>query len=171
MWDTNDLEQIAATLAHELGHNLGMDHDNEHCECAEERCLMSSAAINLKSSFWSSCSFQQLELAFKQGMDYCLRNKPKQLFGAPVCGNGFLEKGEECDCGLSEHCSNKCCNADTCTLVSFAQCGAGHCCNFSSCTPKPAGTECRSAESECDLPEFCDGQSEFCPSDVQKVSF
>ena len=34
------------------------------------------------------------------GMDYCLRNKPRTLFDTPVCGNGFVEPGEQCDCGL-----------------------------------------------------------------------
>jgi len=43
-----------------------------------------------------------LQEAFEMGMDYCLRNMPEQLDSGPVCGNGFTEEGEECDCGLPE---------------------------------------------------------------------
>lgn len=35
--------------------------------------------------------------------------------------------------------------------------------------PKNAGTLCRSAEYECDLPEYCTGQSEYCPTDIYKM--
>lgn len=34
--------------------------------------------------------------------------------------------------------------------------------------PKKAGTLCRSNDHECDLPEFCTGDNEFCPPDVYK---
>lgn len=27
-----------------------------------------------------------------------------QIYGGPVCGNAFVEKGEECDCGTVEVC-------------------------------------------------------------------
>ena len=51
---------------------------------------------------WSSCSRQQLQDSFDQGLDYCLQNVPEKTYDGPVCGNGFMEEGEECDCGLPE---------------------------------------------------------------------
>lgn len=40
---------------------------------------------------------------------------------------------------------------------------------FQTCHPKTAGSLCRAAEYECDLPEYCTGQSEYCPSDIYKM--
>jgi len=51
---------------------------------------------------WSECSKQQFAESFHQGMDYCLHNLPQQIYGGAVCGNGFTEDGEECDCGLPQ---------------------------------------------------------------------
>ena len=69
-------------------------------------------------------------------MDYCLRNKPERLFQSPTCGNSFVEAGEECDCGLKDHCDNPCCNPETCTLFANATCATGDCCDFNTCQPK-----------------------------------
>jgi len=35
-------------------------------------------------------------------MDYCLHNLPEKIYGGAVCGNGFTEQGEDCDCGLPQ---------------------------------------------------------------------
>lgn len=169
MWHSEVIGLVATTMAHELGHNFGMEHDTENCECPDERCLMAPASSTMKPSFWSSCSLEYLALAFEHGMDYCLRNKPRTLFDTPVCGNGFVEPGEECDCGLKEHCDNPCCNPNTCKLYPNATCATGECCDFKTCKPKLPGTMCRFSEHECDLPEFCTGSSEFCPKDIFKV--
>lgn len=116
---------------------------------------------------WSSCSVKQVVEAFKHGIDHCLYNKPKILF-RPSCGNGFIDEGEECDCGLVESCTNPCCNATTCKLVKGAKCANGDCCDRKSCEiiPKEASHVCRAAKSVCDLAEKCDGTATDCPSDL-----
>ncbi|GJQ69047.1 hypothetical protein Trydic_g15703 [Trypoxylus dichotomus] len=160
---------VATTIAHEMGHNFGMEHDTNECACPEERCVMAPSSSTVAPKHWSNCSVEYLALAFEHGMDYCLRNKPESLFGSPVCGNGFVEPGEQCDCGLPEHCANTCCNATTCLLNANASCATGECCDLTTCKPKKAGTKCRSADIECDLPEYCTGHSEYCPGDFYKL--
>ncbi|XP_055586940.1 disintegrin and metalloproteinase domain-containing protein 12 [Uranotaenia lowii] len=158
----------ATTVAHEMGHNFGMEHDTPDCKCPEDRCIMSASSSSTAPRHWSSCSIDQLNLAFHHGMNYCLKNKPTQLFDSPVCGNGFVEPGEQCDCGLPDFCDNSCCNPRTCMLHSNASCATGECCDLITCKPKIGGTVCREAEGECDLPEYCSGESEYCPNDVFK---
>lgn len=90
------------------------------------------------------------------------------LFNPPECGNGFVEAGEECDCGPPKFCKNTCCDPNTCKLYSNATCATGECCDLKTCSPKEAGTMCRSADSVCDLPEYCNGDSEYCPVDYYR---
>ncbi|XP_064599633.1 disintegrin and metalloproteinase domain-containing protein 12-like [Liolophura sinensis] len=160
------VSSVATTVAHEMGHNFGMQHDNDKCVCPQDRCIMASISGSASPNMWSSCSKEAVADAFRHGMDYCLRNKPKQLFGGPVCGNGFVEEGEQCDCGLPEACDNKCCNATSCTFTPIAVCATGECCDKSTCMLIPEATECRAAKGPCDFAEYCDGKKEFCPADV-----
>lgn len=53
---------------------------------------------------FSSCSRKDLETSLEKGMGMCLFNLPevKQAFGGRKCGNGYVEEGEECDCGEPE---------------------------------------------------------------------
>ena len=48
---------------------------------------------------WSSCSMEQFDEVFAQGIDFCLHDLPAQIYEGPICGNALLEDGEECDCG------------------------------------------------------------------------
>jgi len=51
---------------------------------------------------WSGCSKYKLMEMFDKGLDYCLHNMPetKSVYQYTAeCGNGFIDKGEECDCG------------------------------------------------------------------------
>ena len=61
------------------------------------------------------------------------------LYESPVCGNGFVEPGEQCDCGLPEDCKNPCCDASTCMLKEDAVCGTGQCCDLTVSGGRSAG--------------------------------
>ena len=45
-------------------------------------------------------------------------------------------------------------------------CFEGDCCN--NCQLRKVGSQCREAESECDLPEFCTGSDQYCPKNNYK---
>ena len=66
----------------------------------------------------------------------------------PICGNGILEYGEECDLGLNNGQSNYCCT-EFCTFASSEQ-------------------VCRPADRECDAIEYCTGEMAYCPPNQLK---
>ncbi|KAJ7392412.1 Disintegrin and metalloproteinase domain-containing protein 33 [Desmophyllum pertusum] len=161
----------AATLAHEMGHNFGLIHDEDITDCKcnapadKQGCIMSAVARSTPSTEWSTCSFGSFDKYLKRGLDFCLFDTPPTLFGDALCGNGFKEEGEDCDCGTIEEClkySDNCCNATTCKLHPGLECDTGPCCG--NCKLKPEGSLCRDKTTECDLPEVCTGKSELCPS-------
>lgn len=160
----------AATMSHEIGHNFGMSHDDDGC-CVEATteeggCVMAAATGHPFPRVFSSCSKKQLLNYFQKGGGMCLFNMPdtKDLVAGKKCGNGFLESGEECDCGEPEECTNPCCNANNCTLKIGAQCAHGDCCQ--GCKLKTAGVLCREPSGSCDLAEYCTGASPYCPANV-----
>uniref|UniRef100_A0A8C7QKJ6 ADAM metallopeptidase domain 28 n=1 Tax=Oncorhynchus mykiss TaxID=8022 RepID=A0A8C7QKJ6_ONCMY len=132
---------VGATLAHEMGHNLGMNHDDSSaCACSGNSCVMAGAlSWDIPKSF-SSCSSLSYDQFLNNRNPECLLNKPdyRNVESTPVCGNGFLERGEECDCGSLEIMASS--------------------------------TECRRKHDDCDLAEYCTGNSAVCPEDVFSVN-
>ncbi|XP_062272820.1 zinc metalloproteinase-disintegrin-like crotastatin [Scomber scombrus] len=168
---TDQAIAVGATLAHEMGHNLGMDHDDSSgCICSGDSCIMAAALSWKTPRTFSSCSSSNYEKYLTSRTPSCLLDKPdyRSLVAPSVCGNGFVEKGEQCDCGTLEECTNPCCNATTCTLKEGSQCAEGECCE--DCKVLPRSRECRSKQHDCDLAEYCDGKRNTCPEDVFAVN-
>nr|CDS15924.1 subfamily M12B unassigned peptidase [Echinococcus granulosus] len=217
-----EVNETARTAAHELGHNFGLRHDTENCEC--QGCIMATGVeFGTATTEWSPCSIRDMPNLLHYGMGACLHDVPvhshtsllprqtrllevngpsvihtytamntrrgtPELFQSTptslkrsLCGNGKLDPGEECDCGTADTCPKEvqaCCDVKTCSLLAGAECATGPCCDIQSafgdpshtiCKLKQSGSVCREAGNSCDLPEYCDGGSEWCPADVFKT--
>ncbi|CAM4583574.1 disintegrin and metalloproteinase domain-containing protein 9-like isoform X2 [Lepidochelys kempii] len=157
----NNVQRHATVVAHELGHNLGMKHDDGRCSTSYIMYSTDNASKN-----FSTCSANDFEKLILNGGGNCLKNapKPSDIFTEPFCGNNMVDKNEECDCGKPQECTNPCCDAVTCKFKSGSQCAEGLCCE--NCKFKVAGVECRPKMNFCDLPEYCNGTYPYCPDDV-----
>ncbi|KAJ8414346.1 hypothetical protein AAFF_G00052160 [Aldrovandia affinis] len=165
---------MAITLCQSLGQNIGMMWNKEHmaagdCKCPDPwlGCIMEDTGFYLPRKF-SRCSVDEYIRFLLQGGGSCLFNKPIKLLDPPECGNGFVETGEECDCGSQVECSRSggaCCKK--CTLTHDAMCSNGLCCR--GCRYELRGVVCREAVNDCDIPETCTGDSSQCPHNVHKL--
>ncbi|XDC49551.1 hypothetical protein R6Z07M_000733 [Ovis aries] len=100
--------------------------------------------------------YLELALVFDNSLGYVVKR----------CGNKIVEENEECDCGSGEECEEDWCCRPDCKFKEGASCSAGLCCH--NCRFRPSGYMCRVEENECDLAEYCNGTSAFCPSDTYK---
>ncbi|XP_037359502.1 disintegrin and metalloproteinase domain-containing protein 21-like [Talpa occidentalis] len=153
---------FALTVAHELGHTLGMQHDEEFCVCGQSGCIMN--AIRVPAERFTNCSYVDfMNTTFNLGS--CLDSPPSQgkIYMLKRCGDGVVEGEEECDCGTIQQCEQDPCCLSNCTLSPGAACASGLCCK--ACKFMPSGELCRHQVNECDLPEWCNGTSHQCPED------
>ncbi|XP_066501652.1 disintegrin and metalloproteinase domain-containing protein 22 isoform X3 [Hoplias malabaricus] len=167
-------EEMAITLAQSLGQNIGIFSDkkrilNGECKCDDKwsGCIMDDVGFYLPRRF-SDCNVEEYHNFLTSGGGSCLFNKPSKLLDPPECGNGFVEPGEECDCGTPAECAREgenCCNK--CTLTQGSKCSNGLCCN--NCQMEFLGVICREAVNDCDIPENCTGNSSQCPPNVHKM--
>ncbi|KAF3853750.1 hypothetical protein F7725_014438 [Dissostichus mawsoni] len=115
--------------------NFGMNHDTPErgcgCRVTVDRggCIMTPSTGYPFPTVFSSCSKKDLAASFEKGIGMCLFNMPevKVLYGGQKCGNGYVEEGEECDCGELElklagtpcrESSNACDLPEFCTGIS-----------------------------------------------------
>uniref|UniRef100_A0A672NUX1 ADAM metallopeptidase domain 19 n=1 Tax=Sinocyclocheilus grahami TaxID=75366 RepID=A0A672NUX1_SINGR len=164
---SNSAVGVAATMAHEMGHNFGMSHDSPGCCLAQPEdggCIMAAATGDPFPRVFNPCNQKELKRYLSSGGGKCLFNPPntRVMYGGQRCGNGYLEEGEE-----EFHCFPPCCNANNCTLKIGAECAHGVCCH--ECKLKTPGVMCRPPSGSCDLPEYCDGKSESCPANFYLV--
>ncbi|XP_010622095.1 ADAM DEC1 [Fukomys damarensis] len=115
---------LAAVMAHELGHVLGMPDIPYTTKCPSGSCVMSQyLSSKFPKDFSTICRsrFQKYILSQKPK---CLLQAPtpKNIITKPVCGNQLLEVGEDCDCGSPKNCTDHCCEALTCKLKSGPDC-------------------------------------------------
>ncbi|RDD37883.1 Disintegrin and metalloproteinase domain-containing protein 10 [Trichoplax sp. H2] len=115
------------------------------------------------------CDKQSILTTLRDRLNTCSR---KQLLDVNVasnqCGNGRIQPGEECDCGAKEDCSDSCCDAETCKLITSSQCSPsqGPCCNPDSCMFYNVSEEIACLhEEECYHSSLCDGKTHgsVCP--------
>ncbi|XP_043546288.1 disintegrin and metalloproteinase domain-containing protein 22 isoform X7 [Chiloscyllium plagiosum] len=164
---------MTVTLAQSLAQNLGIFPDNKRkngdCKCEDQwvGCIMQDSGLYLPRKF-SQCNIEDYQEFLNNGGGHCLFNKPTRLLDPPECGNGFVEAGEECDCGSKAECSKEgenCCIK--CTLVKGAKCSNGLCCK--DCQFQRNSFVCREEVNDCDIHETCTGNSSECPPNVHKM--
>uniref|UniRef100_A0A671LBA8 Disintegrin and metalloproteinase domain-containing protein 23-like n=1 Tax=Sinocyclocheilus anshuiensis TaxID=1608454 RepID=A0A671LBA8_9TELE len=162
---------MAASLSQSLAQNLGIQWDpvirrSKFCGCMDSwvGCIMEDTGVQHPRRF-SKCSITDYRNFLLRGGASCLFNKPSKLFEATECGNGYVEVGEECDCGARMECYKDCCKK--CSLSNGAHCSDGPCCN-STCLFYPRGYSCRYAVNDCDISETCSGDSGQCPPNLHK---
>ncbi|XP_007476447.1 disintegrin and metalloproteinase domain-containing protein 2 isoform X1 [Monodelphis domestica] len=165
------LEALSVVIAQLLAHSMGITYDDERCQCPSAICIMTPQAVKSTGvKAFSTCSIKAFKDFVLKKNPECLQNRPQldPSYRSAVCGNAVHEEGEECDCGYAKECT-ACCRAWLCKLVTGKACAQGECCE--NCQFRAKGTKCRNPiDSECDLPEYCNGSSAYCQADLHVLN-
>ncbi|XP_047436035.1 disintegrin and metalloproteinase domain-containing protein 10 [Mugil cephalus] len=173
------------TFAHEVGHNFGSPHDSGiECTPGESKTqdkkeqgnyIMYARATSgdkLNNNKFSICSIRNISAVLMKKRDDCFVES-----GQPICGNGLVEEGEQCDCGYSDQCKDPCCysaneeEGKKCKLRPGKICSPsqGPCCT-PECSFRVDTASCR-PESECAQEGRCNGATALCPTSAPKANF
>ncbi|KAI1294156.1 Disintegrin and metalloproteinase domain-containing protein 9 [Halotydeus destructor] len=89
------VHKFATIVVHQLGHVIGMSHDTPSCPCPDKSCIMEP---NLGAEVrYTECARQSFELLARNTPADCYQ-RPDSNGTYPVCGNGYVDVHEECDC-------------------------------------------------------------------------
>ncbi|CAF1419948.1 unnamed protein product [Rotaria magnacalcarata] len=168
------------TFAHEVGHNLGAEHDDD--KCGESTTFghyimyrRATTGLEGNNNKFSNCSMNKMGsvmISIKNqlhGKINCLT----ECSQIGYCGNRNVEDNEECDCGFISECTDHCCYpADVsdaklgCKLKPGARCSPskGTCCS-DQCTFHSTTHICHKdkASQDCIGDVLCDGIQATCP--------
>ncbi|KAI9279447.1 Metallo-peptidase family M12-domain-containing protein [Umbelopsis sp. AD052] len=167
-------------VAHEIGHGFGAIHDctSSTCPCSGSSCAccplsstqcdaggtyIMNPTSNVSTNDFSPCSITTICTNFPD-LGSCLQEPgSRNVESTNMCGNGIVEKGEQCDTAGND---TACCDAATCKFKTGAVCDDYNdmCCN--QCQLRPSSFQCRPSVSNCDIAEYCTGNSSSCPTDA-----
>ena len=162
------LRMASLNLAHEILHSFGAEHDpvGEECGAGERagrgRYLMSrysSSGVRANNARVSRCTAGAVAAVLQSDRATCLSQ------AEPLCGDGAVDPGEECDCGPAEHCvaeRSSCVppglrrgerecrmrvpRSRDCSRLGLVTCSCpGNSVHCGSCCAPPAGRDCRPA--------------------------
>lgn len=166
----------AATVCRAPSCSNGMETDQANCTGSSPTCpSISTKLCGAYACGTSACKTTCAGPADCAPGNTCVGNACQP--SGPVCGNGIVEAGEQCEPGASGPCACKLdcnfpppgtsCGAAPTSACDFVfQCdGAGVCQSHAAVV----GTVCRAAASECDVAEVCDGVTSVCPADASRA--